>query len=187
MKTSLHRPQKTSHGGDGRRRQGGAYAVEYAFIFPVFFLLFYATLAYGMIFTMRLGLQHAAEEGARAALRFPDVLPGQNQLVLRSEEAARVAQFRASWLDGLSQPDVDAQICQIGAAGDACAEGGATGPLDVGDCGELLDESCQVVVTVTYNYAQNPVFPSLPGFGLLFPDNLQGRARALLDGRALNL
>lgn len=175
------------HGNPGmQRQQGGAYAVEYAFVFPIFFLLLYGTLAYGMIFTMRLGLQHAAEEGARAALRFPELPsdPDLNQLQRREAEAERIAGIRASWLNGLAVPTTRAEICLTGVAGDPCAQSLSGGPAEVDDCAGI---NCQIVVTVTYSYADNPVFPSLPGFGLIFPATLQGRARAVLDGLTLSL
>jgi len=49
--------------------QQGAYAVEFAFVFLLAFAMLYGALCYGMLFAFRLGLQNAAEDGARAALR----------------------------------------------------------------------------------------------------------------------
>lgn len=169
------------------RRQRGAYAVEYAFIFPLYFLLFYGALAYGMIFTMRLSLQHAAEEGARAALQYQRIAPGdpvQTQVGLREVRARQVAAARASWMNGLAIPTVAAEICPVGT--DCLPNTGSTVSDEV-DCGTDLGTGCQVVVTVTYPYSTNPVFPALPGLGLLLPSSLQGRARVLLDGRSLTL
>lgn len=180
--------RRTSTGTVGARRQGGAYAVEFGLIFPVFFVLFYGVFAYGMISAMRLGLQHAAEEGARAALRYP-ADPDGDQIGARIANAISVATLAANWIDGLGEVEVDATICPLG---QDCApsEGGlelapscgstfAAGPADV--------QPCQVVVTVRYPYDTYPVFPSIPGFGLVLPDNLEGRARLVIDGRALQL
>src|SRR3546814_15415662 len=50
------------------QRQRGAYAVEFALVFPLFFLIVYATLIYGLIFTAQQSFNYAAELGARAAL-----------------------------------------------------------------------------------------------------------------------
>ncbi|MGQ0529070.1 MAG: TadE/TadG family type IV pilus assembly protein [Panacagrimonas sp.] len=173
-----------------QRQQGGAYAVEYAIVFPIFFMLLYGTLAYGTIFTMRLGLQHAAEEGARAALRYqpqpadaePDA-PLIPQITLRENAAEVVARVRASWINDLGTLDVKKDICPT-TPGTDCLPPSGTLLNDNLDCG---DTGCQVIVTVTYPYSTHPVFPSIPGFGLLFPEQLQGRARALIDGRALDL
>lgn len=172
-----------------RQRQSGAHAVEYAIIFPVFFALLYGTIAYGLIFTMRLGLQHAAEEGARAGLRLP-VIPalGEPQDPLRARElvSVSVASQQASWLNGLSAPVPLAGVCPAGLAGDGCVDALANGTPPVttaADCAEPA--RCQMVVRLTYDYENNPIFPSLPGFGLIFPDRLVGQARALLDSRAI--
>lgn len=56
---------------DTRRRQRGVYALEWAIIFPVFFMLLYGIISYGLTMLVRESMQHAAEEGARAALRYP--------------------------------------------------------------------------------------------------------------------
>ncbi|KLU20452.1 pilus assembly protein TadE, partial [Caballeronia mineralivorans PML1(12)] len=45
-------------------------AVEFAIVFPLFFLVFYAIVTYSMIFVAQQSLTLAASEGARAALRY---------------------------------------------------------------------------------------------------------------------
>lgn len=173
-----------------RRRQSGAHAVEYAIIFPVFFALLYGTIAYGLIFTMRLGLQHAAEEGARAGLRFPGPIleDGVPVDALRARElaAVNVASQQSSWLNGLSTPTPLAGFCPAGTEGDACVEALSSDTPSTTTAAQCLTLGrCQIVVKLTYDYENHPIFPSLPGFGLIFPDRLVGQARALLDGRAI--
>ncbi|MGQ0699086.1 MAG: TadE/TadG family type IV pilus assembly protein [Panacagrimonas sp.] len=181
-------PSSHSTGNHALQWQRGVYAVEYALVFPVFFLLLYGTLAYGMIFTMRLSLQHAAEEGARAALRYQPQIQSspENQLVLRQNKAEEIAATQTQWLSSLGAPVIVASVCPIGQNCPQSPSEDGTPPA-VPVCGEDIGTTCQVVVTVTYDYQANPVFPSLPGLDLIFPDNLQGRARVLLDGRALSL
>src|SRR3546814_15231297 len=53
------------------QRQRGAYAVEFALVFPLFFLIVYATLTYGLIFTAQQSLNYAAESGPGAPLPWP--------------------------------------------------------------------------------------------------------------------
>ncbi|SAL37881.1 TadE family protein [Caballeronia udeis] len=53
----------------GRRVQRGSMAVEFAIVFPLFFLVFYAIVTYSMIFVAQQSLTLAASEGARAPLR----------------------------------------------------------------------------------------------------------------------
>ncbi|PPE74720.1 hypothetical protein C3942_08155 [Solimonas fluminis] len=175
-------------------RQRGATAVEYALVFPVFFLLFYGMLTYGLIFMMRLNLQHSAEEGARAALRHQRLpagnteSPAPSQLELRRRQAETVAASHSSWINtwkpGLLQ--IQARICKADAATDNAAQC-PTGS-SVTDCDIL--PGCQVVVTMSYPYAAHangPALPALPGFGLMIPNYLTAQGRILLDGRALDL
>lgn len=51
-----------------RRLQRGAAAIEFALIFIVFFVLFYAIISYAIIMLLQSAFLHAAEEGARAAI-----------------------------------------------------------------------------------------------------------------------
>lgn len=148
------------------RRQRGVYAVEYALVFPIFFVLIYAVLSYGIVFAVRLGMQNAAEDGARAGLRY--CTPA---LTCREAAARTVAQSRVDWLPAVAAPV--ARTCPIGVD---CA-------VSVTSCGTTLPTRCQIVVTIDYDYASNPIAPPLPGFGFLLPDKLQGRASVLLvDG-----
>lgn len=168
----------------GIRRQAGAHAVEFALIFPVFFALLYGTLAYGLIFAMRLGLQHAAEEGARAALSYQlPTTPADTQIGLRESAAAVVATTAAKWIAGLGGIEVASEICPITETN--CQPVFGAERDDSIACGTTLADGCQVVVTVEFPYDEHPIFPAIPGFGLLMPSSIQGRARAVLDGRAL--
>lgn len=168
----------------GIRRHAGSYAVEYALIFPVFFVLLYGTIAYGLIFAMRLGLQHAAEEGARAALRYQlPTNPGDSQITLRESAAAVVATTAADWVAGLGSVEVSAEVCLI--SDTDCLPVFGTERDDNVDCGDTLADGCQIVVKVDFPYDASPIFPSIPGFGLLMPSTISGRARAVLDGRAM--
>lgn len=160
------------------KRQAGAKAIEYAIVFPVFFALFYAILMYGFIFLARMSLQHAAEDGARAALNFPgSILEATTELAVRQANAMAVAAEQAEWMGA---PTVDVSICAIGTS---CSDNS----IDE-DCTRTAAyiTRCQILVTLTYSYSDNPIIPPLPGFGLLAPESLQGSARVLLDGRALS-
>lgn len=170
---ALHRLGAHGRRPGARAVQRGVYAIEFAFVFLAFFGLIYATLCYGIALTLRMGLQHAAEEGARAALRYQKVagttapLP-QQQLQLRRAQAATVA---ASRVDGwfATAPVVVAQICQSGT--DDCAT-----PA----CGPEWAQRCQIRVTVT----ARGVDRMLPSMNFALPATLTGQASMLLDGRA---
>lgn len=160
-------PPSTRH--HAAHRQRGVYALEYALVFPIFFVLVYAVLSYGIVFAVRLGMQNAAEDGARAGLRHP-ASTCTSALGCRQAAAVAVAQSRIDWL---APATVNARLCPIGVD---CA-------VSVSTCGTTLPTRCQIVVTVGYDYASHPIAPPLPGFGFLLPSSLQGRASVLLvDG-----
>lgn len=152
-----------------RRAQRGVYAIEFAFVFLISFGLIYAMICYGFLLTMRLSLQNAAEDGARAGLRY------QTSLDARKTEAKRVATLRSDWLPGAlkAKLDVDPDICL--AADDDCAQ--AAPP-----CGPEWSTRCQMVVTVAVT-GIGALFPAFPSFAL--PDRVTGKASMLLDGRSL--
>lgn len=59
-----HNSNKT----DKAKKQTGAVAIEFALMFPVFFALVYAIIAYGMYFLVQLNLTYASEEVLRATI-----------------------------------------------------------------------------------------------------------------------
>jgi Flp pilus assembly protein TadG len=187
----LSRDRQSIGTNGGRRRQSGATALEFALVFPIFFMLFYGTLHLGFISVTRLSLQHAAEEGARESLRWqmsdasatcmsvppPDETPA--QLVLRSECAQFITRTQTQWLSQFADPVVTAVVCL---ASEECNDSTpGTPPV----CGNDPDTRCQMVVTASYPYATNPLIPAMPGFGIIAPASIRGQARVLIDGRAL--
>lgn len=178
------------------KRQKGATALEFSLVFPALFAVFYGVLMYGMIFLTQMSLQHAAADGARAALRFLDTVTNptadeddtpqtlalkrrQALLQARIDAAKAVSETQAAWMSGWAQPIVEAAICQ---AGVECDPASATGTPDC----SALTTTCQIVVSVTYPYRDSPIIPALPGFGLMAPTQLQGSARTLFNGKTLS-
>jgi len=51
-----------------QKRQKGAVAIEFAMLFLLFFVLFYALVNYALVMLVQSSFVHAAEEGARAAI-----------------------------------------------------------------------------------------------------------------------
>ncbi len=146
------------------RWQRGVYAIEFAMVFLIFFALLYGIICYGMLFAFRTSLQNAAEEGARAALRY------QLSYALRSTQAENTATQSIGWLPSAVTRQVDAKVC--GAVDNNCAT-----PV----CGQSWAARCQMVVTVTATNIQR-LLPPLPGFAV--PEQIVGKATMLLDGRA---
>ncbi|AOJ24697.1 TadE/TadG family type IV pilus assembly protein [Burkholderia seminalis] len=88
----------------GARRQRGATAVEFAIVFPLFFMIFYAILSFGMIFVFQQSLTLAASEGARAGLNYAPTLAA------RVTNATTTAQNVAGWMN-INPPQVSAPQC----------------------------------------------------------------------------
>ena len=156
-------------------RQRGATALEFGLVFPALFVLFYGTLTFALIFTARMGLQHAAEEGARSAVTFriEGSTPGTTQLTLRRDAARATALQQARWISRWSPLQDGTRIC---AANRDCSGETTT-------CGRELADACKIFVSVTYPYATRPILPS--AFGLPVPTTLSGEASLLLDGRLI--
>lgn len=55
-------------GGAQQRRQSGAAAIEFAFVFPLLFALMYATVVYGYVFFAQQTINLVAQECAKAAV-----------------------------------------------------------------------------------------------------------------------
>jgi Flp pilus assembly protein TadG len=146
------------------RRQRGVYAIEFAMVFLIFFAVLYGAICYGMLFAFRLGVQNAAEDGARAALRYQSTLQG------RQNHAQAVAQQAIGWLPTVVTRNVQASVC--GVVSNVCGT-----PA----CGPDWNARCQMVVTVTASN-MNGLLPPLPAFAM--PNIIIGKASMLLDGRS---
>ncbi len=155
----------------GSRRQRGVYAIEYAMAFLLFFGLVYAIVCYSIVFTFRFGLQNAAEDGARAALRH------QSTLAARQLKAQQVAQSRSlPWKPAAAVLTIPLpSVCQSGTG--ACLQ-----PAGTLACGTTWAQRCQVSVSVRMSDLQK-VLPPFPAFAL--PGELIGQATVLLDGSGL--
>jgi Flp pilus assembly protein TadG len=123
----------------GDRRKGQAL-VEFALIVPVFLMIAFATIDFGMAFNASLTISNAAREGARAGVTTPTATAIQN----------RVRAVAGSMNDSKLTIGVSCKT----AAGAACA-GGMAGAVS----------GTTVVVTVSYSY---PMITPI-AFGTVIP------------------
>ncbi|PUA19812.1 TadE family protein [Glaciimonas sp. PCH181] len=131
-----------------RKTQRGIAAIEFALVFPIFFVLLYGIITYCLIFVVQQSLTLAAAEGARAALRYvavPTVPTIPATPDPRGVTACNVAKQTVSWLDSSVVACVPSIIpnCYIPAA-------------------PAVAVAC-VKVTVSYPYSTNPLVPLLLG------------------------
>lgn len=137
--------------------QGGATAVEFALVFPIFFSIFYVIVTFSMIFVAQQSLTLATAEGARAALNYQAASSVSGAIGLRTTAACNTATHMLAQM-------IQTAACQTAQA----------------NCSYDSTMTC-IAVTVTYNYAASPLIPTLPGLGLLLPQNLSSTATVQLN------
>ncbi|HDR9470882.1 TadE/TadG family type IV pilus assembly protein [Burkholderia multivorans] len=117
-----------------RRRQRGATAVEFAIVFPLFFLIFYAIVTFGMVFVIQQSLTFAVSEGARAGLNYAPGLGGDlTSCATASSSATRTQNACNTTLGALGWLGSDAQHLSVAVKTTACSDGssGSTNCLTV--------------------------------------------------------
>lgn len=133
----------------GQRRQSGAAAVEFAFVFPILFLLMYGTVIYSYVFVVQQSLHYAAQEAAEAAVKVDPAVP--------AADALRQSNARAAAVQALAWMPVSQRDRVVGAAGELvgvtiCAAASANCPPD----------SDAITVTLNFQLMQpTPLFPVL--------------------------
>jgi Flp pilus assembly protein TadG len=146
-----------AHAPRARYRSRGASAVEFALLFPLFFLVLYAIVTYSLIFVAQQSLTLAAEEGARAALAYQDASTIAAALDARAAAACTAAANVSTWLANRANCTATPAACSYDAALD-CIE-----------------------VTMNYNYASSPLVPTLPLLGMALPSTLSSSSTVQLN------
>lgn len=123
----------------------GTSTVELALVFPIFFLLFWGMIVYGMVFQTSHTIDAAASEAARAAISARD-----------AAEATTIATTTA-----------DSLLSALGSkAGSATV---AVSPPAA--CATVPGANC-LTVTITYPWGTDPVVPDGPLGGTMTPNVL---------------
>jgi Flp pilus assembly protein TadG len=141
-----------AHPGFTHRRahvHRGAAAVEFAFVFPILFLLIYGVIVYSYVFVLQESLTYAAQEAAESAVKVDPESP--NADALRTSNVRSTAQAVLRWLPESQRKRV------LGAGGEKvavafCSAGSGNCPAD----------SAAVTVTLTFDVLQpTELFPIL--------------------------
>ncbi|MES2885084.1 MAG: TadE family protein [Pseudomonadota bacterium] len=146
----------------GRSTQRGASAVEFAFVFPILFLLVYGVIVYSYVYVIQQSITYTAQQSAEAAVAVNPSPEG--TLNARIEQRVRaVAVQSLNWLP------TDQRTRVTGAAGEK-----------VQIAFETID-SDQSVVRVTLLFDVPGLFPALtfPLVGNIPPLPNQLRAQAI--------
>lgn len=160
---------------NAQHKQRGTAAIEFAFVFPLFFVVLYAIVAYCLILCANMTLAGAAQEAARAALgNAAGMTSTQTQYTQRMANACTRASGLTSWLMGAAGGS-------CGASAPACLSGASTCiAVSQAACGPSNAMVC-ITVAMNYNYAGKPIVPSLPLLGFVTPAKLTASSTVQLD------
>jgi Flp pilus assembly protein TadG len=139
------------------RRSRGNTAIEFALLFPLFFMILYGIVTFSMIFVAQQSLTLAAQEGARATLKYQPAKSDAEALTARVNAACPVANGLTNWL-------ADVATCTTTTA----------------NCSFDATMTC-VTVTLTYDYASNPLVPEVPLLNAMLPTQLTSHAMIQLN------
>ncbi|QQC64938.1 TadE/TadG family type IV pilus assembly protein [Paraburkholderia ginsengisoli] len=151
------RPRRQRHSVHLRRTQAqrGATAIEFALVFPLFFMILYAIITFSLILVAQQNLTLAASEGARAALNWQTSTSVDDALTNRGNAACVAAKQMTATL--VKSADCTATPSQCG-TGMRC-----------------------VTVQLSYDYQTNPLVPTLPLLGFAVPARLSSSATVQLN------
>lgn len=160
------------------RRQRGVYALEWALVFIVFFMLLYAIVGFGLGFLVRESMQWATEDGARAALQFQD------NRAARRARALEVVQGHLEWLPGELRASIGRGdnfsflVCRLNDQA-SCTSSMAAEAIE---CDIDRNAPCMLQLRLTLPYARHSFTPSLTlGLMELAMPDLQAQAQLLVD------
>lgn len=140
------------------RAQRGATAIEFALVFPLFFMILYAIITFSLILVAQQNLTLAASEGARAALNWQSNTSVDDALINRGKAACAAARLMTATL-------VQAQT---------------TCTASPSYCGTDNAMRC-VSVQLSYDYLTYPLVPILPLLGFAVPGTLSSSATVQLN------
>lgn len=148
---------------DSATSQNGVVAIEFALLFLIFFVLFYAIVTYATTFLLQTSFHYAASEGARSAIS------------VDRQSFANDGEYLTQGLTPKIRETVGQSLQWLPSRARDQVLGANNNKIEVEIVSGIL------TVRVSYpNYAQNPLIPPLPipGFDALYAGNntLQGTA-----------
>jgi Flp pilus assembly protein TadG len=144
----------------GQHDEDGAEMVEFAFVVVLLIALLYGIVSYGLILSAQSTVTQAAADGARAGIVAASTTLGPKGT------AESQAANDLSWMDKGQCYQPDALPSAIGTSG-----GILSCVATEGACASNASNQC-LSVTVTYQYGRDPIFPLLPGLGVITPSTI---------------
>ena len=142
-----------------RRGERGAALVEFALVLPVFVLVLFGLISFGMVLALKQGVTNASADAARSVIGVVDSpsTPLVDERIVKAEDTV---DDRLGWL-GTNLGHLDKEVAWYNAATGSCdlSVAPATSPI--------------ICVKVTYPWKDHKLVP-LPTFGV---DELSSEAR----------
>jgi Flp pilus assembly protein TadG len=140
-----------------RRDEQGAEMVEFAFVVVLLIALLYGIVSYGLILSAQSTVTQAAADGARAGI----VATATAQATAEGQAANDLG-----WMDKGACYQPHAIPTAIGTTASTLTCVATEAPCTSNNSVQCL------TVTVTYKYGQSPIFPELPGMGIVTPSTI---------------
>ncbi len=145
--------------------QSGAVAVEFAFVFPLLFMLVYGTIVYSYVFVVQSSLNFAAEQAAQSAVAVSPSAANYDDAVVTQVTAT--ANNLLNWLPAAPRTmSISSRGTEKATA--SCTVSGSTSAPGAG----------VVIVTICFDVRQMFSQISIPGLGAAppLPSNLGAQA-----------
>lgn len=142
-----------------RRDERGAEMVEFALVVVLLIALLYGIISYGLILAAQSTITQAAADGARAGIVTSSTVPctsGTNPPPCAVSTGEGQAADDVGWMGK--------GTCGTASTTITCVATEAA-------CPSNANNQC-LTVTVRYNYNSSPLFPELPGMGVITPSTI---------------
>ena len=134
--------------GDGCEDERGAELIEFAVVIVLLITLLYGIITYGVILAAQATVTQAAADAARSGI----VAASANVVSQAEAQAGTDVGWMNKGTCGTSGTTITCVATEI-------------------PCPSNAANTC-VKVTVTYNYGSSPLFPELPGLGVITPSTI---------------
>jgi Flp pilus assembly protein TadG len=144
-----------------RRDERGAEMVEFAFVVVLLIALLYGIISYGLILAAQTTITQAAADGARAG-------------IVESSSSALIGPPCTTTACTVSESQAGSDVGWLGKG--TCGTSATTSnPITCVStevpCPSNPNNEC-LTVAVNYDYSANPLFPELPGMGVITPSTI---------------
>jgi Flp pilus assembly protein TadG len=141
-----------------RHDERGAEMVEFALVVVLLIALLYGIISYGLILAAQTTITQAAADGARAG-------------IVASSSGGSIGPPCTTSACTVSESQAGSDVTWLGKGTCGTSTTTITCVSTEVPCPSNGNNEC-LTVTVSYNYSANPLFPELPGMGVITPSTI---------------